>query len=154
MGGAIDPEKASSKKKHCPGGNLVRGARPLSSASSRRVTMSQAGTRSARTFAENNPVSPATKGSADVTDPKPPQPQKEKHLAPPQLRALDEAHCPNHSLSPPTDNSGNATESPAKVTWADAAERKTNAPIPTPTLHKTGEKSHVALPSVSPKDNR
>ena len=93
-----------------------------------------------------------TKRATNVNDSAPPQPQRKKHVAAPQHCALNKAHRPHPSPSPPIDHYGDATATPAR-TWASAAERRPNTPTPTPTLQKTGEKIPVALPFTTPKDN-
>ena len=136
-GEASESEKELQEQGRCPGGTWVRSARPCPSASSGRVIRSQARTHSARTLAAKKPVLSATKRASDVIDSAPPQHRKEKHLAAPLHRALNEAHCSHPPPSPLTVNSGDATASPAR-TWESAVARGPNTPTLTPTLQKTG----------------
>ena len=55
-GEASESEKELQEQGRCPGGTWVRSARPCPSASSGRVTRSQAGTSSARILAAKNPI--------------------------------------------------------------------------------------------------
>ena len=88
---ASEPEKGPQEKLRRPSGTRVCIARPLTSASSGRVTRSQAGTSSARTPAAKNPI------------------------AAPRYPTPDGARNPHTSHSPSTDNSGAATASHTKV---------------------------------------
>ena len=125
-GEASEPEREPIEQQHRPGGNRVRSAGPRPSASSGRVTRIQVGTSSARTSAAKKP------------------------LAAPQHRALNEAHRPQATHLPSTDNSGDVTASPER-TWESAAARQPHTPTPTPTLQKTGdrESSHTEGPGTS-----
>ena len=133
-GEASETEKVPQEKLSCPSGTRVRSARPYPSASSGRITRSQAGTISIRTPVAKNPI------------------------AAPGRRAPDRSHHLHTSHSPPTDHSGAATESTTK-NWASAAAQQQRPPTLTPNLTRDrdinrteGPGANTAVPT-SPTEN-
>ena len=113
-GEARETEKGPHEKLCRLSGTRVCSAQPYPSASSICVTRSQVKTISAKTSVAKNPI------------------------AAPRHRAPDGTHHSHTSHSPPTNHSGDATESTTR-NWEYTAAHRQHSPTPTP--HLTGDRN-------------